>query len=115
MPNGASPRDTKRSADRTFSAGAILSLTPSQARRLSSATLPYLPAGTVSTLPIARRPPFSSAARSTPPTSDTAALESFGAISTSLLPRRFDRVWLDQVLLLTVIHPVQISRNEYVG
>src|SRR5215475_6221667 len=77
MPSGASPRDTSTSAARTDSACASLSLTPSQAPSFSSAALPYLPAGTASTLAVASRPPLSGAARSKPGRMSTLRLASF--------------------------------------
>src|SRR3954451_22756770 len=46
MPSGASPRPTKSSAARTFSAAAMRFATLGQTPSFSSAAFPYIPAGT---------------------------------------------------------------------
>ena len=70
----------------------MLSLTLVQAPSFSSAALPYLPAGTASTLPIDSLPPASALARSPPVRASVVVLESLGAISTILLPKRLKRL-----------------------
>ena len=74
-----------------------------QTPSVSSAALPYLPAGTALTSPMASRPSPSSPARSKPGSIvDRGASNPAGATSTMRLPSSFDRgVRLDQVLART--------------
>ena len=92
MPNGASPRDTSASAARTFSARATCFSTLDQTPSVSSAALPYLPAGTLSGLAIASLSVPSAAARPKPGPILSAAVLDAGAISTSVLRSRSTRV-----------------------
>ena len=78
--------------------------------------MPYLPAGTASTLAMASRPSPSRPARSKPGAISAAASESAGAISTMRLPSSCDLgVRLDQVALGQIGHPVEVGRDEDVG
>jgi hypothetical protein len=62
---------------------------------------------------MASRPPLSRAARSNPGWIFTLTLESFGAISTSQFFEQIEAgARLDQILLLCVIHPIEISGEE---
>ena len=93
MPKGASPRETRASAARTFSAPATCFSTLVQAPNFSSALLPYLPAGTLSGLAMA-----SFSLRSVPARLKLGAILRFdlldaGAISTSVLRSRLIRVF----------------------
>src|SRR5712692_4062284 len=92
MPSGASPRETRRSAARTFSAWAMRLLTCSQTPSVSSAALLYFPAGTASVLANARWPCPRSEASGNPGLISTCRLVPFGAMSTRRLERRSDRV-----------------------
>jgi len=70
-----------------------------------------LPTGTAFTSPVATLPPPASLARSKPcPIVTLSIFESFGAISTMLLPSRLTRVGSLMVFLAAaVIHPVGIG------
>ena len=88
-----------------------------QAPSFSSAALAYLPTGTDLTSPVAILPSPASLARSKPCAIVTLSiLESFGAISTMLLPSRLTRVGSLMVFLRDrVVHPVGVGGDEHVG
>jgi hypothetical protein len=78
---------------RTFSTIANFGSAACQAPSFSSAALAYLPTGTAFASPVVILPSLASFARSKPgPIVTLSSLESFGAISTMLLPSRLTRV-----------------------
>ena len=93
------------------------SATPSQTPRLSSAALPYLPAGTAVDVghrqpAVAERAGEVEARRDRRPAPASGA----GATSTMRLPSRLRaRRRVDQVALLEVVHPVEVGGEEDVG
>src|SRR5215471_6177419 len=92
IPNGASPRETRARAARTFSARATRACTDAHTPSRSRAALPYLPAGTESGSAMASRPSPSSVASGTFCPIVTSRRSPAGAMRTSRLPRRLTRV-----------------------
>ncbi len=89
--------------------------TPSHRPSFSSAVLPYLPAGTALTSPIAMRPLASAAAR---PSLVSATLSGppTGATSTQTIAEQFEaRVFLDQIARGDPVHPFEIGGGEHIG
>src|SRR4029434_6362412 len=109
MPAGASPRETRRSAARTFSACMTLSATLVHTPSFTSAALPYLPAGTASTFAIAKRPSPKPLA-SPNPCLISIAWALLGSDQHDALAKQVGaRVGLDQVPCGQIIHPIEVG------
>src|SRR5262249_18803761 len=117
MPSGASPRATIINATRTLGVIASFGAAACHAPSFSRAALAYLPTGTSRTSPVTIEPSPASLARSKfGPIATLSSLESFGAISTSWLPSKLNRV---SSLMSFLFEPksihFEVGGGEYVG